>query len=72
MNLSSVLIITTLITGFGEISKNEQGFDEISLKFADIQLAYQVSKEQLLSLEQFKNIIFGRGLREIFETIKGN
>ena len=72
MNLSSVFIITTLITGFGEISKNEKGFDEMSLKFANIQLETQVSKEKVLSLEQCEDIIFGRGLREIFEPIKGN
>ena len=60
MNLSSVFIITTLITGFGEISKNEKGFDEMSLKFADIQLETQVSKEKVLSLEQCEDIIFGR------------
>ena len=68
MNLSSVLIITTLITGAGEISKNEKGFNEMSLKFDEVEHQTVVDSEYVASMKQCKEIIFSRGISEIFEN----
>ena len=71
MNLSSIFIITTLITGTGEVSKNAKGFDEMSVIFKDIKSETLVDKEEVSSMEQCEEIIFARGLKDIFEPIPG-
>ena len=63
MNFSTFLLVTTIITGagFGE------GAKEQTLDFRDVQVE-ELNREYVLSLNNCKDIAFGRGMREVSNT----